>query len=817
MTDNNDKEEKKGKKLTLGGAGKLTLNRAGSSGFNKITKTVSGAGSSSVVIEVKRGKAPTGGLSLRRDSKVSVTNDIDEQKGRRLSALRRAQETNTKEVENKISSLSSLAEMNQAQLREKEEAELEKSNTEEEYSPITPPPLPVSEKSTRRELPNQESDTKKRPASDDDKDEMKEVQNKPKVSEPKKLKKSDIITMLEQDADNAPVRTRSLASIKRAKAKEKRKNEGFVAKDKVYREVILPEVITVGELANRMTERAADVIRELMKLGIMATTSQTIDADTAELVIETFGHTSKRVQDSDVEKVLEYAQDIPEDLKTRAPIVTVMGHVDHGKTSLLDALKETDIVSGEAGGITQHIGAYSVHLSNNKMITFIDTPGHEAFTEMRTRGAKVTDIVVLVVAADDGIKAQTVEAISHAKAAEVPIIVAINKIDKPGADIERVKNELLSHELVPEDLGGDVITVPVSAMKKTNLDKLEEAILLVAEVQDLKSNPKGFASGVVIESRVEKGKGVVATLIIQRGTLKKTDLAVAGCTYGRIRKMTNDKGVEVSESGPSMAVEVWGLDEAPFAGDQFNVVETDKQARDITGYRERKAKERKITASKTSLEDLFKNASINGGVKTLPIILKADVHGSIEAIIGSLDKIESDEVKLKVLHSAVGGISESDISLAKAAGAIILGFNVRSTAAAAIEADVNKIDIRYYSIIYNLIDDIKAIMSGMLNPIIREIYIGSVDIREVFNISKVGKIAGSYVTKGVIKRGAGVRLLRDNIVIHEGKLKTLKRFKDDVKEVKEGFECGIAFENYDDIKVNDKVEVFEIVEEKQQL
>lgn len=823
MTDTNDKEEKKGKKLTLGGAGKLTLNRAGSGGLKKLTK-VGGSGNSSVVVEVKRGKAPAGGLSLRRDNQRALP-EVDDQDGRRLSALRRAQESdNDDNNSDKIGSLSSLAEMNQAQLQIQSKEKEEKESKEKETKAPTPPKVgqppkdanqPSAEKTHRRESNNSDVESKKR--LDDDGEEKKPVPPKPKTSEPKKLKKSDIMTMLEQDADGAPMRTRSLASIKRARAKEKRKSEGAQLKEKVYREVILPEVITVGELANRMTERVADVIRELMKLGIMATASQTVDADTAELVIDTFGHTVKRIKESDVEKILEHVQDVPGDLITRAPIVTVMGHVDHGKTSLLDALKETDIVSGEAGGITQHIGAYSVNLSNDKMITFIDTPGHEAFTEMRTRGAKVTDIVVLVVAADDGIKAQTVEAISHAKAAEVPIIVAINKIDKPEADIDRVKNELLSYELVPEDLGGDIITVPVSAKQKTNLDKLEESILLVAEMQELKSNPTSAAAGVVVESRVEKGKGVVATLIIQRGTLRKSDLAVAGCTYGRIRKMTNDKGMEVAEAGPSRAVEVWGLSEAPYAGDQFNIVETDKQARDITEYRDRKLKERKVTASKTSLEELFKNASNDGNIKSLPIIIKADVHGSIEAIIGSLDKIESEEVKIKILHSAVGGISESDISLAKAAGAIVVGFNVRSTTGAAMDADANKIDVRYYSIIYNLIDDIKAIMSGMLKPIIRENYIGSVDIREVFNITKVGKIAGSYVTKGVIKRGAGVRLLRDNIVIHEGKLKTLKRFKDDVKEVKDGFECGIAFENYDDIKVNDKVEVFEIVEEKQQL
>jgi len=494
-----------------------------------------------------------------------------------------------------------------------------------------------------------------------------------------------------------------------------------------------------------------------------------------------------------------------------------MGHVDHGKTSLLDALKSTDVVAGEAGGITQHIGAYSVTMSDGRMITFIDTPGHEAFTEMRTRGAQATDIVVLVVAADDGIKAQTIEAISHAKAANVPIIVAINKIDKPDADIEKVKQELLVHDLVSEDFGGEIITVGVSAKQRMNLDKLEEAILLVAEMQDLKANPEGIACGVVIESRVDITRGVVATVIVQRGTLKKSDIIMAGTTFGRVKRICNDKGRTITEAGPSLAIEIYGLSEAPSAGDVFNVVASEKQARDIIDYRIRKEKELRVTASKTSLDDLFLKASGVSKIKELALIIKGDVHGSIEAIISNLNKIENDEVKLKILHSAVGGISESDVGLAQASRALILGFNVRANNAAAQDADKNKVDIRYYSIIYNLIDDIRAIMSGMLSPIIREVYIGSVDIREVFNVSKVGKIAGSYVTKGTIKRGAGVRLLREDIVIHEGKLKTLKRFKEDVKEVREGYECGIAFENYEDIKVGDSVEVFELVEEQQKL
>lgn len=796
MTDN--QEDKKAKKLTLGGS-KLSLGNYP----KKVTKTLGGSGS--IVVEVKRGKATGSGLTLSKGPSLAANTD---QENRRLAALQRSKTDVAGDQQLRIGSLSKLAEINQGP-EPKEESEV--VTPAEEVVVIEKAPNTRKEHTKKSPIGTQGIEQKEKV------EEEKVVPTKPKSLEPKRLKKSDIFHMLDEDSGSAPFKTRSLASIKRARAKEKRKIEGVVKADKVYREVILPEVITVAELSNRMSERASDVTRELMKMGVMATSTQSIDADTAELIATALGHSVKRIKESDIEDVLISKNDIPEDLKPRAPIVTVMGHVDHGKTSLLDALKSTDIVGGEAGGITQHIGAYTVTISDNRMITFIDTPGHEAFTEMRTRGAQATDIVVLVVAADDGIKAQTVEAINHAKAAGVPIIVAINKIDKPEADIDRVKTELLSHELVPEDLGGDIITVGVSAKQKKNLDKLEEAILLVAEMQELKANPNAIASGVVIESKVDQSRGVIATVIVQRGTLKKGDLIIAGSTYGRVRTLCNDKGQTINEAGPSVAVEVYGLNDAPSAGDIFNVAETDKQARDIVDYRQRKARDLQVTASKTSLEDLFLKASGGNKIKELPIIIKGDVHGSIEAIITSLGKIESDEVKLKVLHNAVGGITESDITLATASGALILGFNVRANNAATTLAENNKVDIRYYSIIYNLIDDIKAIMSGMLSPIIREVYIGSVIIREVFNITKVGKIAGSYVTKGTIRRGAGVRLLRDNIVIHEGKLKTLKRFKDDVKEVKEGYECGIAFENYDDIKVGDSVEVFEIVQEQKKL
>lgn len=647
-----------------------------------------------------------------------------------------------------------------------------------------------------------------------------EINFKAKVDKSKKINKTAILHMLDSE-DEDVVRKRSLASIKRAKEKERRKNaQNQHSAEKIYREVILPETIAVGELANRMSERVADVIRELMKLGIIANSTQMIDADTAELVISTLGHTVKRVHENQVENIFDTEKDNEEDLLPRAPIVTVMGHVDHGKTSLLDALKSTDVAAGEVGGITQHIGAYRVNLESGNSITFIDTPGHEAFTEMRNRGAEVTDIVILVVAADDGVKAQTVEAINHAKVANVPIIVAVNKIDKPGADSQRVKQELLQYGLVCEEFGGDVMSVEISALKKMNLDKLEEAILLVSEMMELKANPSAAASGVIIESKVDKGRGILATVLVQRGTLRVGDIVVAGTAYGKVRMMYDHKGKVMNEVLPSVPVEILGFDLAPMSGEKIAVVSSEKQARDIVDYRLSKQRETIGTmANKVSLEDLFAKASGENLVKELTLIIKGDVNGSVEAINVSLAKLSAltNEVKVKVVHSAVGAISESDVSLAEATRSIILGFNVRANNNASLEASKNKVDIRYYSIIYDLIDDIKSIMSGMLKPIIREEYIGSVEIRQIFNISKIGKIAGSYVTRGRIKKGSGVRLIRDNIVVHEGKLKTLKRFKDEVKEVAENYECGIAFEGYDNIQVGDMVEVFEIISQKQEL
>ncbi len=607
------------------------------------------------------------------------------------------------------------------------------------------------------------------------------------------------------------IKMRSLSAVKRQRAKAHKKAHVIPSsqQEKIVREVQIPELITVQELANRMAERAVDVIKELLKLGTMATVNQTIDADTAEIIVGVFGHKFKRVAESDVEDHLVTDADAEELLQPRSPVVTIMGHVDHGKTSLLDALRAANVVAGEAGGITQHIGAYQVEVTNGEKVTFLDTPGHEAFTAMRARGAKVTDIVILVVAADDGIMPQTIEAISHAKAAGVPIIVAVNKIDKPDANPARVKTELMSHELVAEDFGGETMVIEVSAKEKRNLDKLLEAILLQAEVMQLKANADRHAVGTVIESRVDRGRGVVATLLVQRGTLDVGDIIVAGASYGRVRALINDKGLDIEKAGPSVPVEVLGLDQPPEAGDEFAEVENEKAARDIVEYRREKEKKRVAAASAKSLDQLFAIAG-KTAAKELPIIVKSDVHGSTEAIVGSLGKFNDDEVKVRVIHSGVGAINESDITLAQATGAMIVGFNVRAMPKAKDLAAAQKVDIRYYSIIYNLIDDIKAALSGLLSPELREEFIGYAEIREVFAITKVGKVAGCMVTDGTIKRGCKVRLLRDNVVIHEGTLKTLKRFKDEVKEVKAGFECGMAFENYEDIRQGDMIECFEV-------
>ncbi|MEX2451745.1 MAG: translation initiation factor IF-2 [Rhodospirillales bacterium] len=619
------------------------------------------------------------------------------------------------------------------------------------------------------------------------------------------------------DGEEAEERTRSLASVRRAREKQRKKERQSLQDDpsqKIFREVTVPETITVQELANRMAERSVAVIKTLMKMDVMATANQVIDADTAELVVTEFGHKIKRVSESDVEIGLGGTGDTPETLKSRPPVVTVMGHVDHGKTSLLDALRETDIVSGEAGGITQHIGAYQVTMASGDKITFIDTPGHAAFTEMRSRGAKATDIVVLVVAADDGIMPQTIEALDHAKAAGVPIIVAINKMDRPDANPQRVRTDLLQHDIVVEEMGGEILNIEVSAKAKTNLDKLEEAILLQSEILDLKANPDRPAEGVIIEAKVERGRGSVATVLVQRGTLKVGDIVIAGGEWGRVRAMLDAYGTEMAEAGPSMPVEILGLNGTPAAGDEVVVVDSENRAREVCDFRQRKEREKKVAASaRGTLEQMFEKIQ-DGSVeaKELPVVIKADVHGSVEAIVNALEGMSTEEVRIKILHAGVGGINESDVILAQASQALIIGFNVRANPQARTLARRDNVEIRYYSIIYDLTDDLKKALSGLLAPTIRERIIGNAEILEVFNVSKVGKVAGCRVTDGQVRRGAKVRLVRDDVIIHEGDLAQLKRFRDDAREVQAGNECGMAFANYQDIKVGDTIECFEVEE-----
>ena len=612
---------------------------------------------------------------------------------------------------------------------------------------------------------------------------------------------------------------RSLASVKRQRDRDRDKQRELLSEGgKVIRDVVIPETITVQELANRMAERGGLVVKKLMEMGVMATITQSIDADTAELVVQEFGHRLKRVSEADVEDGLTLSVEDAEGTQVpRAPVVTVMGHVDHGKTSLLDALRQTDVANHEAGGITQHIGAYQVTTEGGNLITFIDTPGHAAFTEMRARGAKVTDIVVLCVAADDGIMPQTIEAIHHSKAAGVPMIVAVNKIDKPDSNPDRIKTDLLSHDIQVEDMGGDVLCIPVSALKGTNLDKLLEAILLQAELLDLNSNPDRPAEGVVVESKVEQGRGSVATVLIQRGTMNVGDIFVAGAEWGRVRALNDAHGVKLKNAGPSMPAEVLGLNGTPLAGDDVVVVDSENKAREVSEFRQRRHRDARASmGARGTLEQMFEKIK-EGEAEMLPVIIKADVHGSLEAIIGALTKMGTDEVEVKVLHSGVGGINESDVTLARASNALVVGFNVRANPQAREAAKRDGVDIRYYSIIYDLTDDVKKMLSGMLSPEVSEELLGYAEIREVFSITKVGKVAGCMVTEGVVKRGSKVRLLRDDVVIHEGELSQLKRFKEDAREVKDGYECGMAFANYNDLQVGDKIECFDVKEVSREL
>ncbi|WP_375680670.1 MULTISPECIES: translation initiation factor IF-2 [unclassified Bartonella] len=690
---------------------------------------------------------------------------------------------------------------------------------EEEISPVqTPPVPPLIEQADIPIATKQTTVVEKRKIDDNNEEERHSRRANPAKSEirvPKVVKGADErrrgkLTLNSALDEEGSARGRSMAAMRRRQEKFKRA-QNQEPREKISREVVLPETITIQELAQRMTERSVDVIKFLMKQGQMMKPGDVIDADVAELIAVEFGHTVKRVLESDVEEGIFNITDNPQNMQQRAPVVTIMGHVDHGKTSLLDAIRKANVVSGEAGGITQHIGAYQVE-QNGQKITFIDTPGHAAFTAMRARGARVTDIAVLVVAADDSVMPQTIESINHAKAAGVPIIVAINKIDKPAANAQKVRTELLQHEVFVETMGGETLDVEVSAKTGQNLDKLLEAILLQAEMLDLKADPQRTAEGVIIEAKLDRGRGSVATVLVQKGTLHPSDIIVAGNEWGRVRALIDDHGRHVKEAVPSTPIEILGMQGTPQAGDRFAVVTHEAKAREISEYRQRLARDKAVarqTGSRGSLEQMMTKLQTTG-VKEFSLIIKGDVQGSIEAIASALEKLGNDEVRARIVHSGAGGITESDISLAEASNSAVIGFNVRANKQARDFAKTQGIEIRYYNIIYDLVDDIKAAMSGLLSPEQRETFLGNAEILEVFNITKIGKVAGCRVTEGKIERGAGVRLIRDNIVIHEGKLKTLKRFKDEVNEVQSGQECGIAFENYEDMRAGDIIETFRI-------
>jgi translation initiation factor IF-2 len=835
-------EEKK--TLSLGGSkGTLSL-KGGLPGQQVITQTLARGQSRGVAIEVrkKRGtptalETHTGEESTPAPDQHLTTAERDAralalQKATEEDERRRAEEAKRRALEAAEAKLREDAErtgsrpgkIDASELRRRELEELERIKEEDRKKAEEAEKLRKAlEKTTEKEP----AGFRQREITGEDAPSYRERARKvsgrntraePEPSEaarnPRRLTVNQVLNNQYEKADSG----RSLSSVRRQR--EKARLSGGIKQEQVkqVRDVIVPETITVQELANRMSEKSSDVIKSLMKMGVMATINQSIDADTAELVILEFGHKIKRVTESDVETGIEGETDVDDMLIARPPVVTIMGHVDHGKTSLLDALRSTDVVSGEAGGITQHIGAYQINVSSGSKITFLDTPGHAAFSEMRARGANVTDIVVLVVAANDSIMPQTIEALSHARAAHVPIIVAINKIDLPDANPMKVKQDLLQHDLQVEDMGGDVLAVELSAKKRIGLDKLEEAILLQAEMLNLRANPNRAAQGTVIEAKLEQGRGSVATVLMQKGTLRIGDIFVVGAEWGKVRALLNDRGQQITEALPGQPVEVLGLTGTPGAGDPFSVVPNEAKAREVVSYRQRKRKDSAAAiVSGTTFEQLL--AASREGKKELPIVIKADVHGSVEAIAGSLNKVTGDntEVGVRILHTGVGGITESDVTLASASGALLIGFNVRANAQAREMAKRDHLEIRYYNIIYNIIDDVKAMLSGLLSPLVREEYLGQAQVRQVFNVTKVGKIAGCMVTTGQVKRGAKVRLLRDDVVIHEGTLKTLKRFKDEVKEVKEGMECGMAFENYEDVREGDVIECFEIKEEARQL
>ncbi len=847
-------------KTPAGGRPKLQLRKTVETG--QVRQNFSHGRSKSVLVEVKRKRfvkrdevvadtpeAPTVEVAPpkpvlkkpvqpQKPASTSVDNLTDEEREARAKALKGAVKAN-EEIQQiqEMNAQRAAAEKLRREEEEKAAAEAKRKSEEEaerkveqdrlrqeeeareKASVILDPESEEGRAAARKAVEAKKSHAK--PAIDSDADDEKARDNKSSPSKPtaarrgEERRRSGKLTVTAALSGDEGVRTRSMASLRRAREKEKRlhrQNQGPQVKQ--VREVIIPEVLTVQELANRMAERAAEVIKALMKMGVMATINENVDADTAELLVEEFGHKSKRVSESDVEIGLVGDADDDVDTKARPPVVTVMGHVDHGKTSLLDALRSTDIVEGEAGGITQHIGAYQVRLPSGEKITFLDTPGHEAFTAMRSRGAKVTDIVILVVAADDGVMPQTIEAINHARAADVPIIVAINKIDKPGAKPDRVRNELLQQGIVVESMGGEVQEIEVSALKKTNLDKLEEAIMLQAEILELKANPDRPAEGVIIEAQLDKGRGPVATVLVNRGTLRVGDIFVAGAEWGRVRALVDERGqrLDAEGAGPSRPVEVLGLGGTPSAGDDFAVVENENRAREISAFRQREVrKTRHGLSARASLETMFSRLKEDQAT-AFPVVIKADVQGSAEAIGAALEKMSTDEVAARILHSGVGGITESDVGLAAASEAPILAFNVRPNKQARVLADQEGVEIRYYSVIYDLVDDIKAAMSGLLKPEMRETIVGTAEVLDVFSAGKSGKAAGCLVTSGVARGNAKARLLRDDVVVYEGDLGSLRRFKDEVKEVKSGTECGMSFGNYSDIRKGDVIEIYEVEE-----
>ncbi|MCE2951252.1 MAG: translation initiation factor IF-2 [Alphaproteobacteria bacterium] len=834
MTAQNDTEQDKKKTLSLSGK-KLSLKKPADAG--QIRQSFSHGRSRAVEVEVKRkrvegggpqgpgGKNPGGLTDSEWESRMRALKQAQEQAGAYEAELeRKKQEAETLHLQRRN--------REEEQLRLDQEREAQRLIQQEEARRL------VEEKAaatvTKAPVSDAVMHKKAKPSGrhDDDVDDEEEAASAKKTSG---TTRADVKRTVAPAASSSAKRHKTRQQLHQisyedavtaeegvpgrsfgARRAPKRKQQPVAQEARVssVREVIIPEAITVQELSNRMAVRGAEVIKFLMSMGVMATINQSLDAETAEIVVNEFGLTAKRVSMDDVVEGLGQVQEAEGDFQARPPVVTIMGHVDHGKTSLLDALRRTDVVSSEAGGITQHIGAYQVHDSKGRLVTFIDTPGHAAFTQMRSRGANVTDIVILVVAADDGIKEQTIEAIHHAKAAGVPIIVAINKMDKPEANPERVRQELLQHELVVEELGGDILAVEVSAKKSLNLDKLLDVVMLQAEIMELKANPNRVAKGIIIESKVEAGRGAVGTVLVQQGTLTVGDIFVAGSEWGRVRALVDYTGVRLTEALPSQPVEVLGFGGAPTPGEEFVVVENEARAREISDYRLHRRKEAKAAlVRKNSMQTLMQGTQTAGApMRELSLVIKSDVQGSVEAIMNSLHKLATDEVSVRFLHTGVGGINESDVSLASASQGLVVGFNVRANPQARELAARDQVEIRYYSIIYDVLDDMKAMMGGLLAPTLREKYLGAAEVRQVFTITKVGRVAGCYVTEGMVKRGARVRILRDNMVIYEGVLKTLKRFKDEVKEAKEGYECGITFEGSQDIREGDAIECFEVEE-----